>query len=211
MELQVKNKKGENVNSIQASDSVWNAEPNNATLHQAVNAQLANKRQGTHDTLSRIDVQYSTIKLRAQKHTGRARLGSRGSPSMGGSVAHGPHPRDYRQALPKKMRRLALRVALSDKLRANQVTVLDALAIDKPRTKDIRDVIAGLGLKGHTLIVTQVSDQNIVKSAANFPGVEIVPARQLSPLQAIATTNIVITVDAVKVVDGMWATEGAAK
>lgn len=204
MELQVKNAKGEVVRSIQASDLVWGAGPNSAVLHQAVVAQQANKRQGTHDTQARIDVRYSTRKLRAQKHTGRARLGSRGSPSMGGSVAHGPHPRDYRQALPKKMRRLALRVALSDKVRENSLTVIDGLKAGKPRTKDVTAVVSGLGLTGNTLIVIPATDQNLVKSAANIPGVDVLAASLLNPRQAVAARNLVITEDAVKVVDSIW-------
>ena len=204
MELQVKNTKGEVVRSIQVSDLVWGADPNSAVLHQAVVAQQANKRQGTHDTQARIDVQYSTRKLRAQKHTGRARLGSRGSPSMGGSVAHGPHPRDYRQALPKKMRRLALRVALSDKVRENSLTVIDGLKTEKPRTKDVTAVVSGLGLKGNTLIVIHATDQNLVKSVANIPGVDVLAASLLNPLQAVGARNLVITEDAVKVVDSIW-------
>jgi large subunit ribosomal protein L4 len=204
MELQVKNTNGEVVRSIQVSDLVWGADPNSAVLHQAVVAQQANKRQGTHDTQARIDVQYSTRKLRAQKHTGRARLGSRGSPSMGGSVAHGPHPRDYRQALPKKMRRLALRVALSDKVRENSLTVIDGLKTGKPRTKDVTAVVSGLGLKGNTLIVIHATDQNLVKSVANIPGVDVLAASLLNPLQAVGARNLVITEDAVKVVDSIW-------
>jgi large subunit ribosomal protein L4 len=204
MELQVKNTKGEVVRSIQVSDLVWGADPNNAVLHQAVVAQQANKRQGTHDTQARIDVGYSTRKLREQKHTGRARLGSRGSPSMGGSVAHGPHPRDYRKALPKKMRRLALRVALSDKLRENSLTVIDGLTLEKPRTKDVTAMVSGLGLKGTTLIVIPATNLIMVKSAGNVPGVDVLAASLLNPLQTVAARNLVITEEAVKVIDGIW-------
>ncbi|MSQ08358.1 MAG: 50S ribosomal protein L4 [Dehalococcoidia bacterium] len=204
VELQVKNNKGEVVHSIQASDAVWGADPNNAVLHQAVVAQQANRRQGTHSTLRRMDVEYSTVKLRAQKHTGRARLGSRGSPSMGGSVAHGPHPRSYRQDLPKKMRRLALRVALSDKLRENSIIVLDGLKMDKPQTKQVTEIIKGLGLKGTTLIITSATDQIVIKSASNVPDVEVLAAPLLNPLQAVKARNLVITEDAVRVVDSIW-------
>lgn len=204
MELQVKNNKGEVVRSMQASDAVWGAEPNAAVLYQAVAAQQANRRQGTHSTLSRMDVEYSTIKLRAQKHTGRSRLGSRGSPSMGGSVAHGPHPRDYRQALPKKMRRLALRVALSDKLRENSVIILDGLKMDRPQTKQVTEIIACLGLKGTTLIITPATDQTVIKSASNVPDVEVLAANLLNALQTVTARNLVITEDAVKVVDSIW-------
>jgi large subunit ribosomal protein L4 len=210
LELQVKNNKGEVVGALQASDSVWNAVRNDAVLHQAVTTQRANKRQGTHDTLARIDVQYSTRKLRAQKHTGRARLGSRGSPSMGGSVAHGPHPRDYREKLPKKMRLLALRTALSDKVRESGLTVLDALSLDAPKTSVVRDLVTGLGLKGTTLIITPATDHNVVRSAANIPGVHVLAARLLNPLQAVTARNLVITQDAVRVVDSLWGGKGAA-
>ena len=109
------------------------------------------------------------------------------------------------------MRRLALRVALSDKVRENSVTILDTLSIQSPRTKDVKELISGLGLKGRTLIVTPTSDMNIVKSAANLSGVEVLPARQLNPLQATSFGNIVITVDAVKVVEGLWGGNGAAR
>ncbi len=211
MELQVKNSKGEVVRSLSASDRVFAVDRNDALLHQAVVTQLANKRQGTHDTIGRIDVEMSTKKLRAQKHTGRSRLGSRGSPSMGGSVSHGPHPRDYREKLPKKMRRLALRVALSDKVRENCLHVLDELKIEKPRTKTMQELVAGLGLKGTTLIVTQATDHNVVRSAANLPGVEVLAARLLSPLQATAARNLVMTEDAVKVVEGLWGGDGGKK
>lgn len=204
MELQVKNNKGEVVRSIQASDAVWGAEPNAAVLYQAVTAQQANRRQGTHSTLSRIDVEYSTRKLRAQKHTGRSRLGSRGSPSMGGSVAHGPHPRDYRQGLPKKMRRLALRVALSDKLREDSIIILDGLKMDRPQTKQVTEIIASLGLKGTTLIITSATDQTVIKSVSNVPDVEVLAAPLLNPLQTVTARNLVITEDAVKVVDSIW-------
>ena len=208
MDLEVKNKNGESVRTVQASDSVWGAEENDSLLHQAVVAQLANRRQGTHDTISRLEAEMSTRKLRAQKHTGRSRLGSRSSPAMGGSVSHGPHPRDYRQELPKKMRRLALRVALSEKVRDNSIFVLDELKLAAPKTKDVRAVIDGLGLKGSTLIVTAGSDQNIVMSAGNIPGVEVLPAALLNPLQAVSARNLVITEDAVKVVDSIWAVKG---
>jgi large subunit ribosomal protein L4 len=204
VELQVKNGKGEVVRSINASDTVWGAAPNHATLHQVVVAQQANRRQGTHDTQTRMEVEYSTRKLRAQKHTGRARLGSRGSPSMGGGVAHGPHPRDYRQDLPKKIRRLALCVALSDKVREDSVVVLDGLKVGRPRTKEIGAVIQGLGLKGSTLIVTPATDHNVIQSASNLPGVEVLAAPLLNALQAVSARNLVIVEEAVKVVDSIW-------
>jgi large subunit ribosomal protein L4 len=205
MDLQVKDITGKVVGSVTADDYVWATAPNDALLHQAVVAQQANRRQGTQDTLTRAEVSYSTRKLRAQKHTGRSRLGSRKSPAMvGGGVAHGPHPRSYRQRLPKKMRRLALRVALSDKVREEKLTVLDALSFDAPKTRSVRDLVSALSLQGTTLIVTAGKDDVVVKSVANMQGVTVMPAAQLNPLQATAFANLVLTQDAVKAVDSLW-------
>ena len=135
MDLQVKDKKGKVVGSVEASDKVWAAPSNDDLLHQAVIAQQANKRQGTQDTQTRAEVSFSTRKIRPQKGTGQARQGSRRSPNrVGGGVAHGPHPRSFRQRLPKKMRRQALRVALSDKVREDAVTVIDVLKVDAPKS-----------------------------------------------------------------------------
>lgn len=210
MDLQVKDISGKVVGKVAADDNVWGVASNDALLHQAVVAQRANRRQGTHDTLTRAEVNYSTRKLRAQKHTGRARLGSRKSPSMvGGGVAHGPHPRSYNQRLPKKMRRLALRVALSDKVREEKVTVLDGLSLDAPKTRAVRDMVSALELQGTTLIVTADKDEIVLKSAANLQSVSVIPASQLSPLQASGVANLVITQDAVKTVDSLWGAAGS--
>ena len=133
MELRVKNHSGEVVDTIEVDDEVWAAPRNDSLLHQAVVAQLANRRSGTHDSMRRSESRYSTAKIRSQKGTGRARQGSRSSMLMGNSVAHGPHPRSHRQRLPKKMRRHALRVALSDKVREESLTVIDTVSIDEPK------------------------------------------------------------------------------
>ena len=151
MELSVRNRNGDVVGSVDVSDRVWSAPSNDALLYQAVTAQLANRRQGTHETKTRGQVSYSTRKLRAQKHTGRARLGSRKSPTLvGGGVIFGPHQRSYRQRLPKKMRRQALRVALSDKVREERLTILDEFSLDAPKTKEVVDLVEALEIRGKT-------------------------------------------------------------
>ena len=209
MELQVKDSKGKIVGSIAASDQVWGAVNNDALLHQAVVTQLANKRRGTQNTQTRANVSFSTKKIRPQKGTGAARQGSRRSPvRVGGGVAHGPHPRSYRQRLPKKMRRQALRIALSDKIRQEGVTILDALKLDVPKSSTIRDIVAALELKGRTLIVTGSTDQNIVKSAGNLPGVEVQAAALMNPLQAASFTNLVVTQEALEAIDRLWGSGG---
>jgi large subunit ribosomal protein L4 len=209
MELQVKDSKGKIVGSIAASDQVWGAVNNDALLHQAVVTQLANKRRGTQNTQTRANVSFSTKKIRPQKGTGAARQGSRRSPvRVGGGVAHGPHPRSYRQRLPKKMRRQALRIALSDKIRQEGVTILDALKLDVPKSSTIRDIVAALELKGRTLIVTGSTDQNIVKSAGNLPGVEVQAAALMNSLQAASFTNLIVTQEALEAIDRLWGSGG---
>jgi large subunit ribosomal protein L4 len=209
MDLQVKDNKGKVVGSVAASDQVWRAESNDALLHQAVVAQQANKRRGTQDTQQRNEVTFSTAKIRPQKGTGQARAGSRKSPTrVGGGVAHGPHPRSYRQRLPKKMRRQALRIALSEKVRDEALTVLDALKLDAPKTSTLRDIVAAFELKGRTLIVTGATDHNVVKSASNIPGVEVQAAALMNPLDTTSVPNLIVTQEAIETIDSLWADGG---
>jgi len=211
MDLQVKDNKGKVVGSVAASDQVWQAESNDALLHQAVVAQQANKRSGTQDTQTRSEVSFSTRKLRPQKGGGTSRQGSRRSPvRVGGGVAHGPHPRSHRQRLPKKMRRQALRVALSDKVREEGVTILDALKLDTPKSSTIRDIVSAFELKGRTLIVTGSTDQNVVKSASNLPGVEVQAAALMNPLEAATFKNLIVTQEALEAIDSIWSDGGDA-
>jgi len=209
MDLQVKDHKGKVVGSVVASDEVWRAESNDALLHQVVVAQQANNRRGTQDTQTRAEVSFSTRKIRPQKGTGQARQGSRRSPvRVGGGVAHGPHPRSYRQRLPKKMRRQALRIALSEKIRDEGVTVLDALKLDAPRSSTIRDIVSAFELKGRTLIVTGATDHNVVKSASNLPGVEVQAATLMNPLETTSVTNLIVTQEALGTIDSLWGADG---
>ena len=209
MKLQVKDNTGKIVGSVAASDQVWGALNNDALLHQAVVAQLANKRRGTQSTQTRATVSFSTKKIRPQKGTGASRQGSRRSPvRVGGGVAHGPHPRNHRQRLPKKMRRQALRIALSDKVRQESVTIIDDLRIEAPKSSTIRDIVKALDLKGRTLIVTGSTDQNIVKSAGNLPGIEVLAAALMNSLDAASFTNLVLTQDALEAIDRLWGSSG---
>jgi large subunit ribosomal protein L4 len=209
MDLQVKDNKGKVVGSVAASDSVWRAESNDALLHQVVVAQQANKRRGTQDTQQRGDVSFSTRKIRPQKGSGQARQGSRRSPLLkGGGVAHGPHPRSYRQRLPKKMRRQALRIALSEKIRDEGVTVLDALSLGTPKSSTIRDIVAAFELKGRTLIVTGATDQNVIRSASNLSGVEVQAATLMNPLETTSVTNLIVTQEALEAIDSLWGADG---
>ncbi len=212
MDLQVKDNKGKIVGSVAASDHVWSAPSNDVLLHQVVVAQQANRRRGTQDTQTRAEVSFSTRKIRPQKGTGAARQGSRRSPvRVGGGVAHGPHPRSYRQRLPKKMRRQALRIALSDKVREDNVTVIDTLKLDTPKSAVIRDIVSAFELKGRTLIVTGATDHNVVKSASNLPGVEVQTAALMNPLEATRASNLLITQEALEAIDGLWGSDEGEK
>lgn len=205
MELKVYNNQGQVVGALEASDLVWAHPMHMAVLHQVVLGQQANQRQGTQDTKTRGQVIGSGRKLRAQKHTGRARIGDVTAPRMrGGGIAHGPHPRSYRQGLPKRIRRTALRVALSDKVRRRRVFVLDGLTLDKPSTKGVQGIVEALKLKGHTLFVTQGFEPVIVTSMRNLAEASITPANQLNARDTHRAINLVITQDAVKKVDEIW-------
>ena len=205
MELEVKNRSGDVVGSVGVSDRVWSAPSNSALLQQVVVAQLANRRQGTHETKTRGQVSYSTRKLRGQKHSGRARVGSRKSPTIvGGGVIFGPHARSYRQRVPKKMRRQALRVALSDKVREERFTVLDEFQIDAPRTRDVVSLVSSLGLRGRTLLVVEANDRDIVLSVRGAEKVDVIFADGLNATSAAAAGNIVATRAAVERIDSLW-------
>ncbi len=209
MDLQVQDNNGKIVGSVAASDKVWRAESNDALLHQVVTAQQANKRRGTQDTQQRNQVSFSTRKIRPQKGTGQARQGSRKSPLLkGGGVAHGPHPRSYRQRLPKKMRRQALRVALSEKIRDEALIILDSLSLKAPKSSVIKDMVNAFELKGRTLIVIGSTDQNVVKSANNIPGVEVQAASLMNPLETVSTPNLIITQDALAAIDSLLGESG---
>ncbi|MGY8880813.1 MAG: 50S ribosomal protein L4 [Dehalococcoidia bacterium] len=209
MDLQVQDNQGKVVGSVAASDKVWRAESNDALLHQVVIAQQANRRRGTQDTQQRNQVTGSTRKIRPQKGTGQARQGSRKSPLLkGGGVAHGPHPRSYRQRLPKKMRRQALRVALSEKIRDEALIILDSLTLTAPKSSVIKNMVNAFELKGRTLIVIGSTDQNVVKSVNNIPGVEVQAAALMNPLETVSTPNLIITQDALAAIDSLLGEAG---
>lgn len=196
---------GESVGTIEVSDYIFAEPMNGPLLHQAVVAQQANRRQGTHSARTRGQVVHSNRKLRAQKHTGRARLGDAGNPGLrGGGVAHGPHPRDHSKRLPIRMRRNALRIALSDKVRHGYITVLEELFVDDPSTRVLVDMVAALGIAGTTLIVTTEPTSDLRKSAKNLPGVNTMASRLLSPLEVTRARNIVISRHAMERIEEIW-------
>jgi len=205
VQVQVYNLKGEVVSQIEIGDDVFGVPFNEAVVHQALVRQLANRRQGTADTKTRGEVRGSTRKLFAQKHTGRARRGDKRSPLLrGGGVAFGPHPRSYRQAMPKKMRRLALRCVLSAKVSDGEVKVVDRLELDEPKTKGTLDILLSLGVGTSALIATAGTEANVVKSARNLLGVKTTPAPLLNVADLLSYRTLIVTVAAVRRMEELW-------
>ncbi len=205
MQAKLYNQAGEQIDTIEISDYVFGIEPNVAIMHQAMVRQFANARLGTHNTLNRGEVRGSTRKLYRQKGTGRARQGSiRASHRPGGGIAHGPHPRSYEKKMPRKMRRLAVRSALSAKQASEQIRFVDAIEFTAPRTKDVLSFLAAHSLNGKTLFVLdQKNEQNevIYRSARNLPGIKTVWAHYLNVVDLLHFDNIIMPKASVMVVE----------
>lgn len=208
MKLPVQNADGKEVRKITVDDSVFGIAPNVGVLHQAFEAQRANQRRGTASTKTRSEVQGSTAKVRRQKYTGRARVGTNRSPTrVGGGVAFGPRPRSYAQALPKKMRRLAIRSALSGKVADGQLHVIDSLGMDSPRTKEMLRILRNSGIERSVLIVTEEPNQSVRVSARNLQKTKVLPAPYLNVVDLVVHRDLLLTEEAVRRIEGLWAVE----
>jgi large subunit ribosomal protein L4 len=196
---------GEVAEQIELSEAIFAIPFNESVVHQAMVRQLANGRQGTASTKTRGEVSGSTRKLYAQKHTGRARRGDIKSPLLrGGGVVFGPKPRSYRQSMPKKMRRLALKCLLSAKIREGNVRLVQELDFKEPKTKDMVNVLSSLGIDSSALIVTAQSTLNVTKSAANLPEVKVVPSALINVLDLLSYETLVATVPAIRNIEQIW-------
>ncbi len=205
MQLPLYNMAGEQKGQIDVDNKVFGMLFNEAVVHQALVRHQANKRQGTACTKTRGEVAGSTRKLFRQKHTGNARAGSKKSPlRRGGGITFGPKPRDYSQSMPKAMRRLAIRCALSSKASGDEIVVVDELAFDVPKTKEMANVIKALGIDKTTLVALANTDSNIIKSARNLPGVKTVQARQLNVADIMKYNKLLFTEEAVRQVETLW-------
>jgi len=164
-------------------------------LYEAVRNYLANQRQGTHDTKTRAEVVATSAKMFRQKGTGRARMGSVASPSrVGGGVAFGPHPRDYSYTLPQKIKRLALKSALSDRANHDRVNVIEDLQLDKPQTSAVAKLFGAMPLEGrHTLLVLPPEGDVVYKSARNLKGVRVLRSNELNAYTILWADNLVFT------------------
>jgi len=209
MKSDVINISGEVVSQIELDSLLFDVEMNEPLVHQALVRQRANARTGTHSTKTRAEVRGGGRKPWRQKGTGRARAGSIRSPIWrSGGVAFGPKPRSYRQDLPVRMRRQAMRCVLSEKLRDGSVLVIDQLEIDSPKSKDLRKIIDALGVTGSTLLVGNPFSEGVILSARNLEGVETLSASYLNVGDLLRHNTIVMTVDAVKRAEELWAKDG---
>lgn len=211
MKLTVTDATGKELESIEVDDAVFGIEPNHAVVHQAFVASMANKRVGTASTKTRAEVRGSTIKIRRQKGTGASRQGSKRAPHhRHGGIVFGPRPRDYDKALPKRMRRLAIRSVLSARAADGSLRVVDDLGLGEPSTKAMSGVLKALGVDRSALIVTAAADVSVKMSARNIDKVKTLPAAYLNVVDMLNAHAIVMTVDAVRGAEAMWGGERAA-
>lgn len=197
--VDVYNMKGEIVGQMELADSVFNVAVNGHVLHLAVLKQLAAQRLGTHDTKNRAEVSGGGRKPWKQKGTGRARHGSRRSPIwVGGGIAFGPTPRKYNFELPRKVRRLALKSALSAKAQNGEIIVVDTLEFAEPKTKLMVDTLTNLKVSGKALVVVPEYCENVEKSGRNIPGVVIEDAQSINVYDILNCEKLVITKAAVE-------------
>ena len=205
MQLPVHDALGEVVNHIEIEDNIFAVPFNQAVVHQAMVRQLANARLGTADTKTRGEVSGSTRKLYRQKHTGWARRGVRRSPLLrGGGVTFGPHPRGYRQRMPRKMRRLALRCVLSAKASSGEMVVVEQFELKKPRTAEMARILKALGADSSVLIVTAEPEVDIIKSTRNLPKTKTLPAALLNVVDLLSCKFLVITVGGLRRAEQIW-------
>lgn len=196
---------GEQVGDLELSENVFGIEVNKEAMHQVVKMQLANKRQGTQSALTRGEVSGGGIKPWRQKGTGRARQGSIRAPQwIHGGVVFAPKPRDYSYTLPKKIKRLAMKSALSSKVAENELIVLDSLKIEEPKTKVIANMLKSFGAK-KALIVVLEKDEPVYRSARNIEGTAVLPVNNLNVYDILKYEKFIITRDAVSKVEEVLA------
>lgn len=192
--LKMKNAAGKEAGSVELDDAVFGVQPNVPVMHQVVTAQLAARRSGTQSTKTRSEVRGGGAKPFRQKGTGNARQGSIRAPHFsGGGIALGPKPRKYNQRTPKKMVRLALRSALSDRVNEGCVTVVDSWSFADPSTKEGVKALAALGIEGRVLIVLGAGDENAAMSFRNIPEVQLISMQELNAYDVLCNDHILFT------------------
>ncbi|KGO13163.1 50S ribosomal protein L4 [Clostridium botulinum] len=199
------NQNGEKVGDLQLADSVFGVEVNTYAMHQVVKALLANKRQGTQSAKTRAEVSGGGIKPWRQKGTGRARQGSIRAPQwIHGGVVFAPKPRDYRMSIPKSMKKVAIKSALTSKVNENLMVVVDEIKLETPKTKEVVKMLNAFNAK-KTLIITNNAEENVYKSARNIEGVQIIPVNNINVYDVLKYDKVVITKDAVSKIEEVYA------
>jgi large subunit ribosomal protein L4 len=202
---------GKDLGSIELSDELFAAPVNAAVLHQVVTAQLAGRRTGTHDTKTRGEIRGGGKKPYRQKGTGRARQGTVTAPHYrGGGVVFGPHPRSYEQRLPRKMKRLALRGALTAKFDDAAIKVIDSFGLEAIRTKELVGVLGALEANGRVLVVAPARDETLELSARNLPRVEVILADSLNVVDLLKADLVLIEQPALARMEAVYAGNGAS-
>ncbi len=200
------NMAGEKIGEIELSEAIFGIEPNKSVLHDSIKNHLANCRQGTQSALTKGEVSYTTKKPWRQKGTGRARAGYAGSPVWyHGGVAFAPKPRDYSYSLNKKVKRLALKSALSAKAAENEIVVVDGLKMDEIKTKAFAEFLGKLGVEKKALVITENVDEKVVKSARNIAGVSTTIATILSPYMILTNGKLVVDKAALAKIEEVFA------
>ena len=203
MNIPVYNIAGEEVSIVNLPADIFEAKINRDLMHQALVRQMANARQGTHKAKGRSEINRSTAKIYRQKGTGRARHGSRRAPIfVGGGVAHGPQPRDYSKKMPRKMRRAALRSALSVKAGNGDIVVLDDIQMDMPKTKEMVGIMSRLVEDNSALLLLAEQNENVERSARNLQGVKTLRANYLNIRDLLGYEKIVMPLSALDAVSG---------
>lgn len=209
MKLPLIDQQGNAAGEIEADDSVFGIEPNLAVVHQAVTAQRANARQGTASTLDRSGIRQASKKTGRQKGGGRARMGTPSSPTrIGGAVAHGPHPRSYRQRLPKRMRRLAIRSLLSQRASEGGVFVTAPDVVFGPKTAEMSSLCRAMGVERSALVVSDGIDEDLVRGTRNLPNIQAMPAQTLSSYLILTHDQLIMTEAAVRRCEALWGLNG---
>jgi len=192
--ITVKDSAGKDAGNLDLDEAMFGVQPNVPLMHQVVTAQLAARRSGTQSTKTRAEVRGGGKKPFKQKGTGNARQGSSRSPHMsGGGVAHGPKPRKYDQKTPKKMIKLALSSALSDRAADGKIVVVDSWTFEAPKTKDAKKLLSALGIEGKALVVVDIDDTNTIKSFLNLPEVQLIEARELNAYDVLCSDYVVFS------------------
>ena len=199
------NMQGANAGTIELNDEIFAITPNEFAVHAVVKNFLANQRQGTQSAKTRGEVRGGGKKPFRQKGTGRHRQGHSTDPSqVGGGIVFAPKPRDYRYTLPKKLRRLAMKSALSSKVAENQIVVVDELKFEEPKTKEMIKFLQAVNAEKKALIITAEKDENVVKSAANIPGVRTALATTMNVYEIVNHTSFIVTKEAVELIEEVY-------